>query len=176
MIILNATLQPDGGVTINELISPTEIKITQFDPDDETYSVAWEMQRLLGNKGAYLDDGIVIFYPPKPNDTLCYDYPTRSWVDPKTTDWFLEQEITNLREWRTTAQCSPSQGILALGESAWENVLDFGKSAGFGIIQTLNDTRNWRRLSERVQLIEWILSMNADELDAIFTKASKILD
>ena len=79
-----------------------------------------------------------------------------------------------LAAWRTTARCSRMQGILALGATQWQTVLDYRATATWSEVIVIDDARDWYRNSETIALFGWLLNLTDTEIDALFVAAMQI--
>lgn len=80
-----------------------------------------------------------------------------------------------LAQWRAMAQCTQTQGILALGEVEWGKVLAYGATATWAERVIVESAGNWHRNSENIQFFGYLLGMTDDEIDAKFRTAMGIV-
>jgi hypothetical protein len=79
-----------------------------------------------------------------------------------------------LAEWRSNASCSNAQGILALGETKWNTLLEYSLGASWAEKMVIEDTSDWWRMSQDTAYLGYALNLTDTEMDDVFILASTI--
>ena len=80
-----------------------------------------------------------------------------------------------LAAWRESAEVSPMQGILALGEERWSVVLEYRDStAGFGEKVVIDSSAVWKRNSQNIAFFAYLLGLTDEQVDDLFRQAMLI--
>jgi hypothetical protein len=85
-------------------------------------------------------------------------------------------EAELLIEWRAQAECSPLQGQLALGEERWlrvEAILS-DPATPWAMKQTIRTAQVWKRNSQDIDALAWMLGLSEVEVDDLFRLAVTI--
>jgi len=76
---------------------------------------------------------------------------------------------------RARMVCSPLQGKLTLGETAWVAVEAWRDTyATWAQRQIIDSAREWDRLSENMQFIAYLLGYTDEQVDALFRQAMQV--
>jgi hypothetical protein len=79
-----------------------------------------------------------------------------------------------LAQWRADAKCTRMQGILALGETLWAEVLEYRATATWAEKVVIDDAGDWHRASQNIAFFGYLLGLSDTEIDALFTAAQTI--
>jgi hypothetical protein len=143
----NARYDPDGRITC-EVKHPTFgwIPFTA-DPNDSEPRGREIFARIVSEGGA------ADYSPPPPKS---------------------DEEI--LAEWRARTSVTPLQGKLALGETQWVRVEEIlaDPETPWTMKETIRAASVWKRNSEDIQALAWLLGFTETEVDALFEKALTI--
>lgn len=116
-----------------------------------------------------------VVVPLKPYPT--YEWNGTAWVEPTVN------AVAILVEERLTLSCTPMQGILALGESNWQKVLDFRDGTGDWLAAgpapwsqkvIIDGAQTWVRNSQNIQFFQYLLGFTDEEVDTLFRAAALI--
>ena len=71
--------------------------------------------------------------------------------------------------------CTKMQGILTLGETKWGEVLAYRDHADTTWAQKMiiDSAQDWRRISENIKFIGYLIGFDNDQMDAMFIEAVK---
>ena len=72
---------------------------------------------------------------------------------------------------RGSWSCTQMQGILALGESKWGEVLAYRAGASWAEKVIIDSAQDWRRTSQNVQFIGYLVGFTDEQMDALFIAA-----
>lgn len=78
--------------------------------------------------------------------------------------------------WRETATCTRMQGILALGEARWAQVMAYydDPATTWGERMVIDSAADWRRNSENIAFFAYLLDLSPTEVDDLFVTAQGI--
>lgn len=95
----------------------------------------------------------------------------KKWVVVSEAEW--REHFMTLEERRATWVVDRWQIKAVLGEAAWTKVVEFGMApdAPWGLRVVIEDAQKIPRLSETVELLAWLLGMDAEQVDALFLAA-----
>ena len=82
-----------------------------------------------------------------------------------------------LAEERATMAVSPMQGILTLGETAWNSVLAYRDDPATPWAQRviIDSAQDWHRNSQNMMFIGHILGYTDDQMDDLFRRAIAVV-
>jgi hypothetical protein len=69
---------------------------------------------------------------------------------------------------------SAMQGILTLGETNWGRVLAYRETASWVEQMIIDSAQDWRRTSQNIQFIGYLLGFSDDQMDTMFTAAALV--
>lgn len=108
--------------------------------------------------------------PPSPLHTLVGS----EWVGP-TPEAHATADAGALQASRERMVCSRMQGILALGETNWQEILDYrDEHASWAARMVIDGASEWRRTSEDIAFFGFLLNFTDIEMDDLFTLAMQI--
>jgi len=77
---------------------------------------------------------------------------------------------------RATMSCTPMQGMLALGESQWNKVLDYRNTTATWQEKVIIDSAlDWRRNSQNIMFFQYLLGYTDTQVDDLFRAAAKVI-
>jgi hypothetical protein len=69
---------------------------------------------------------------------------------------------------------SAMQGILTLGETNWGKVITYRETASWPEQMIIDSAQNWRRTSQNIQFIGYLIGFSDDQMDTMFTAAALV--
>jgi hypothetical protein len=84
------------------------------------------------------------------------------------------QFAASVAERRARMVCSRMQGILALGEDRWAQVLAYRNTATWAEKVIIDDAGQWSRTSENIAFFAYLLNLSDAEVDQLFRDAAAI--
>ncbi|MDT8856419.1 hypothetical protein RNZ50_15605 [Paracoccaceae bacterium Fryx2] len=75
---------------------------------------------------------------------------------------------------RAAMRCSRMQGILALGEARWAEVLAYRATAPWPERIIIDSAGDWLRESQNIAFFGWLLDLSDAEVDDLFETAAGI--
>ena len=75
---------------------------------------------------------------------------------------------------RQAMSCSKMQGILTLGETKWGEVLAYRETASWTEKMVIDSAQDWRRTSQNIQFIGYLVGYTDAEMDALFIAAQSV--
>jgi hypothetical protein len=69
---------------------------------------------------------------------------------------------------------SSMQGILTLGETNWGKVLTYRETALWTEQMIIDSAQDWRRTSQNIQFIGYLIGFSDDQMDTMFTAAALV--
>lgn len=88
-------------------------------------------------------------------------------INTKAADALLSEE-------RELMSCSPAQGILTLGKDVWGEVLAYRDGATWAEQVTINSSQVWRRNSQEISFIGYLIGYTDEQMDDLFRQAAKV--
>ena len=79
--------------------------------------------------------------------------------------------IEDIREGQVV---SSMQGILTLGETNWGRVLAYRETASWAEQMIIDSAQDWRRTSQNIQFIGYLIGFSDDQMDTMFTAAALV--
>ena len=77
---------------------------------------------------------------------------------------------------RAGMSCSKMQGVLTLGEANWSKVMDFYTADATWVQKAIIDSAaNWRRTSDDLKFIGYLIGFDDAQMDAMFTAAADVV-
>lgn len=82
----------------------------------------------------------------------------------------------DLMRWRASVECTPLQGQLALGETRWLRVeaILADPATPWAMRQTIRTASVWKRNSQDIDALAWMLGLTEGEVDDLFRLAVTI--
>jgi hypothetical protein len=79
----------------------------------------------------------------------------------------------SIEDIRAGMSCTKMQGVLTLGEANWSKVMDFYTTDATWVQKAIIDSAaNWRRTSEDLKFIGYLIGFNDEQMDALFGEAT----
>ena len=73
---------------------------------------------------------------------------------------------------RAEMSCTKMQGVLTLGEANWSKVMNFCTTDATWVQKAIIDSAaNWRRTSDDLKFIGYLIGFDANQMDALFAAA-----
>lgn len=69
---------------------------------------------------------------------------------------------------------TPLQGILTLGETEWNKVLAYRETASFAEKAIIDSAQDWKRTSQNIEFLGYLLSYTDEQMDALFIAAMEV--
>jgi hypothetical protein len=87
--------------------------------------------------------------------------------------WVNEWRVTDkpIETTRAAMTCTPLQGKLALGETLWGKVVAYKDTATWSEQMVIDDSAMWRRTSQDIQFIGYLIGVTDLEMDDLFRLA-----
>ncbi|QCO57448.1 hypothetical protein EOK75_17190 (plasmid) [Pseudorhodobacter turbinis] len=87
-----------------------------------------------------------------------------------------EELEADLVQRRSEMKCTPLQGKLALGETAWEQVelILADPTTPFAMRVAILSSTEWERTSQMMDELAWFLGYTPEQVDALFVAAASI--
>jgi len=76
---------------------------------------------------------------------------------------------------RTTMDCTPMQGILALGEDNWNTILTYRETASWQEKVIIDSAQTWVRNSQNIAFFQYLLGFTDTQVDDLF-RAAMLID
>ena len=86
---------------------------------------------------------------------------------------YVEPQV-DLAAARQEMSCSKMQGILTLGETKWGEVLAYRETATWSEKMIIDSAQDWRRTSQNIQFIGYLVGYTDTEMDALFIVAQSV--
>jgi hypothetical protein len=118
---------------------------------------------------AYHKNGAFLPLPPRPNDFSAWDQVAEAWVDQRTP-----AQIS--AAFRATLVCTPLQGRLVLGQAECSRLDAFLAlpTTPWALREVATNALEWRRLSENMAVLGWIMGYSDEQMDALFVQAMQV--
>jgi hypothetical protein len=118
-------------------------------------------------------------YPVTRADRPAHDELTQFLVRdlaPALTDgaWVIGYTVENIpiEDARAKMSCTKMQGVLTLGEANWSKVMNFYTTDATWVQKAIIDSAaNWRRTSDDLKFIGYLIGFDANQMDALFAAA-----
>ena len=85
-----------------------------------------------------------------------------------------DELAVDLAATRSRMTCSKMQGILTLGETKWGEVLAYRETAAWAEKTVIDSAQDWRRTSQNIQFIGYLVGYTDAEMDDLFTAAALV--
>jgi len=80
-----------------------------------------------------------------------------------------------LTQERSTMECTPMQGILALGETQWNTILNYRDTQATWAEKVIVDgAQTWVRNSQNITFFQYLLNLTDTQVDDLFRVAKTI--
>jgi len=87
----------------------------------------------------------------------------------------VETSETYLAKERSTMTCTPMQGILALGETQWNTILNYRDTQATWAEKVIVDgAQTWVRNSQNIAFFQYLLGLTDTQVDDLFRVAETI--
>ena len=82
--------------------------------------------------------------------------------------------VATLAVERATMDCTPMQGILALGEANWNTILTYRETASWQEKIIIDSAQTWVRNSQNIAFFQYLLGFTDTQVDDLFCAAMLI--
>lgn len=160
-----ARINADGTVLDVVTVLNAELPLEAFAPEGGS-AVPWPAGTTLP---AYRKDGAFLPLPARPSEHSNWDLVTETWVDQRTPAQITEA-------FRATLVCTPLQGRLVLGaaECARLDAYLAEPTTPWAIKEIATKSMEWRRASENMDLLGYLMGYTPEQMDALFVAAMKV--
>lgn len=123
----------------------------------------------------YTEEGITAFREDGSAEFIEPSDPRWSDVESEAGPYVDNSAEKALARERQSMSCTPLQGILTLGETEWQKVLDYRETATWAEKIIIDSAQDWKRTSENIAFFGYLLGYDDEQMDTLFRQAKGVV-